>query len=80
MAFIAFFLLHVLMCSRRSRHRALLLLLTYNARLLQQHDEAQRDGALRGEPQRAARDRKDQARRRAHSYYSAAFCRYYYYS
>ncbi len=37
--------------------------------LLQQHDEAQRDGAHRCETQRAARDRKDQARRRAHTYY-----------
>ncbi len=49
----------------------------YNARLLQQHDEAQRDGAHRDEPQRAARDRKDQARRRAHT--SSYSCRYNYY-
>ncbi len=45
--------------------------------LLQQHDEAQRDAAHRGETQRAARDHKDQARRRAHS--SSYSCRYYYY-
>ncbi len=50
----------------------------YNARLLQQHDEAQRDGAHRDEPQRAARDRKDQARRRAHSSYSCRYNHYYY--
>jgi hypothetical protein len=43
--------------------------------LLQQHHEAQRDGAHLDEPQRAARDRKDQAHRRAHYYYSTA-CRY----
>jgi hypothetical protein len=57
----------------------------YNARLLQQHDEAQCDGAHRDEPQRAARDRKrrkDQARRRAHntSSYSCRYNYYYYYS
>ncbi len=71
------------MCSR-SRRRALLLLLTCITRtsrlllLLQQHDEAQRDGAHRGKPQRATRDRKDQARRRAHTY-SCRYNNYYYY-
>ncbi len=56
-------------------------MLTQNARLLQQHDEAQRDGAHRGETQRAARDRKDQARRRAHTYSCREICsaRFYYY-
>ncbi len=87
MVFIAFFLLHVHvhMCSRRSRHPCALLLLTCITRtsrllLLQQHDEAQRDGAHRDEPQRAARDRKDQARRRAHTYSCRYDYYYYYYS
>ncbi len=53
--------------------------LTQNARLLQQHDEAQRDGAHRDETQRAGRNSKDQARRPAHSAYSCCYYSYYYY-